>query len=186
MGENAFTQLNLGIDGSYMDETAIAYPSGPADRRRARVIISGDDIDKLADVTNAQLAGTEYALTVRVIEPWQGGLFNEFGFATITNADPLTELVSYVVPVDTTFYLTGVNCSADAVGVFKVMVDDGSGDSQILQFRNNVTNYNVIVSSNMPMAQVAAGSTISIQALNTTTPASATFEATLMGYTQPS
>lgn len=187
MGQNKFTQLNLGVDGNIMDETGITYtvPGEPTDRRRARVVVAGDDIDKLADVRDTQNTGGEYALTVRVIEPWQGGLFAEFGFATLTNANPLTELVSYTVPVGSRFYLTGINCSADAVGVFKVLVDDGTGESQVLQFRNNVTNYNVIASSSMPMIQVDAGSVVYLKAANTTTPSAATFEGTLLGYTQP-
>jgi hypothetical protein len=185
MGQNKFTQLNIGTDGNIMDETGITYPDGPPDRRRARVVISGDEIDKLSDVKNTQNTGSEYGLVTRVIAPWQGGLSYEFGFATITNADALTEIVSYTVPVDATYYLTGLNCSADSVGVFKVFVNDGSGDSQVLQFRNNITNLNVIVSNEMPMVQVDSGSVITLYAQNTTTPAMSLYEGTLMGFNQP-
>jgi hypothetical protein len=187
MSQNKFTQLNIGVDGNFMDETGITYPpgSGPVDRRRARVVIAGDDIDKLAEVSTTQLSGTEYALSVRTIEPWQGGMTYEFGFATIAKADPEQELVSFTVAPSTTFYLTGLNCSADGVGLFRVYIDNGITNSQALQFRNNVTNYNILVNSNMPMLQVEAGSTLTVTAKNTTTASNANFEATIMGYTQP-
>ncbi len=186
MSQNKFTQLNIGVDGNIMDETGITYPTGPPDRRRARIIIAGDDIDKLSEVTNLQLSGTEYALAVRPIESWQGGMLFEFGYSTISKTDPETELVTYTVAPSTTFYLTGLNLSADGVGLFKVYIDNGVTNSQALQFRNNVTNYNIMVNNAMPMLEVTAGSTITVTGKNTTTPTNATFEATLMGYTQPS
>jgi hypothetical protein len=185
MAQNKFTQLNLGTDGNIMDETGITYPDGPTDRRRARVVISGDEIDKLSDVKNTQNTGSEYGLVTRVIAPWQGGLSYQFGFATISKGDPSTELVSYTVPADTTYYLTGLNCSAESVGIFRVFVDDGSGESQVLQFRNNITNLNVIVSNEMPMVQVDSGSVITLYAENMSTPATSVYEGTLMGYNQP-
>ena len=147
MGVNGFTQLNIGYDGNYMDETSITYPSAPVDRSRARVIIAGGDIEKLADVSNLQLAGTEYALPVRNISPWQGGLQYEFGFG--------------------------------------VYIDDGSSTQQILQFRNTVTNYNILVNSEMPMLVAQTGYIVYVTAENTSTPATCTFESTIIGYTQP-
>ena len=110
----------------------------------------------------------------------------EFGYSTINKTDPETELVTYTVAPSTTFYLTGLNLSADGVGLFKVYIDNGVINSQALQFRNNVTNYNIMVNNAMPMLEVTAGSTITVTGKNTTTPTNATFEATMMGYTQPS
>ena len=43
-----------------------------------------------------------------------------------------------------------------------------------------------MVNNAMPMLEVTAGSTITVTGKNTTTPTNATFEATMMGYTQPS
>lgn len=185
MGVNAFTQLNIGYDGNFMDETSITYPSGPSDRRRARVIIAGGDIEKLADVVNLQLAGTEYALPVRTISPWQGGLQYDFGFGTLANSDPETTLSSFTVPAGQNFYMTGLNCSADSVGVFKVYLDNGSSAQQVLQFRNTVTNYNILVNSEMPMVVAPTGYVVYVTAQNTSTPATCTFESTIIGYTQP-
>ena len=185
MAQNKFTQLNIGYDGNFMDETGITYPDGPVDRRRARVVVAGDDIDKLADVVNTQLAGTEYALPVRVITPWQNALLYEFGYTNISRTDPETDVVVFNVPADTKFFMTGLNCSAESVGIFKVYVDNGAGNQQVLQFRNNVTNLNVLANSNMPYIQANAGDVVTITATNTTTPAAHSFEATLLGYTQP-
>jgi hypothetical protein len=185
MAQNKFTQLNIGYDGNFMDETGITYPNGPTDRRRARVVIAGNDIDKLADVVNTQLTGTEYALPVRVITQWQTALLYEFGYTSLANSDPETDVVTYVVPSGQSFYMTGLNCSADSVGIFRVYIDSGSGNQQVLQFRNNITNLNVVVSSSMPMFMANDGDTVTVTATNTTTPASNSFEATLIGYTQP-
>ncbi len=186
MGQNAFTQLNIGYDGNFMDETSITYPgTGPTDRRRARTVISGSEIDRLADIYNSQLSGTEYALPVRIISPWQNGLQYEFGFATLAKTDPETTVATFSVPLGQNFYMTGINCSADAVGVFKVYIDDGSGNQQVLQFRNNATNYNILQNSEMPMLVAQENFDVIVTAENTSTAGSNTFEATIIGYTQP-
>jgi hypothetical protein len=187
MGQNKYTQLNIGYDGNFMDETGITYnvPNEPQDRRRARIVVAGNDIDKLADVVNTQLAGTEYALPVRIIAPWQNAMLFEFGFTNISRADPETDVVVYNVPAGSKFLMTGLNCSAESVGIFKVYIDNGTGPEQVLQFRNNVTNLNVLVSSSMPLLQANAGDVVTVTASNTTTNTAHSFEGTLIGYTQP-
>lgn len=189
MGSNAFTTLNQGFGGSIMDETSITYPSGPTDRRRARVNIAGDDVDKLADVRNAQITGAEYGLTTRPIPVWFDNLTFEYGEGDVANSDPETTITEYVVPADTNFFLTGISCSAETVGAFRLYVNSGVSDVQVMQFRNSIANLNVYISTGIPILKGttsgATVTTIKIKAENLSTSLSSRFEGTLIGFTTP-
>lgn len=189
MGSNAFTTLNQGFGGSIMDETSITYPSSPVDRRRARVNIAGDDVDKLADVRNSQTTGTEYALATRPIPIWFDNLTFDYGEADIANSDPETTITEYTVPASTNFFLTGISCSAETVGAFRLYINTGASDLQVMQFRNSIANLNVYMSTGVPILKGttsgATVTTIKIKAENISSSLSSRFEGTLMGFTVP-
>ena len=62
-----YTQLNPGVGGDKMDETAIDYGSGDI-RKRPRVVVSGNtDSGEIAAVTNSVPAQSDWALATRII-----------------------------------------------------------------------------------------------------------------------
>lgn len=179
---NEFTVLNIGVGGSVMDETGIVY-SGALyeDRRRARVVIAGDDIDKLADIRNIGVTGNEYAMTTRNIPAWYQTLTYSYGNANISKNDAETEVLNYTVPSGQTFFFTGLNCSADTVGVFRSYIDG----NQFTQLRNNITNLNATMNSAIPLVSASANSVFSVKAENLSTLSSDTFEVSIFGFTLP-
>ena len=64
---DAFTTLNVGAGGNAMDETSVAFPTSPTDRRRPRVQIAGDTPDAIAPVLNDDPAQNEQGLVVRPV-----------------------------------------------------------------------------------------------------------------------
>lgn len=64
---DTYTELNPGVGGDKMDETAIDYGSGDI-RKRPRVVIAGDaDSGEIATVTNSAPAQGDWALATRII-----------------------------------------------------------------------------------------------------------------------
>ena len=179
---SAYTVLNPGFGGSVMDETTVPY-SGTVyeDRRRARVILAGDTQDKLVEVKNAQITGNEYAIATREIPTWQQSLNFQFGDANISKNNPETTVVSYTVPSGQSYFFTGLNGSAAAVGVFRGYING----NQFIQMRNNITNLNVNMNSTIPVVRATPTQTVEIKAENLSTLSSESFEATMYGFTTP-
>ena len=64
-----YTQLNPGVGGDVMDESAVTYPIAPLTRKRPRVVIAGDsDAAEIAGVAAASPAGDAIGLVVRPVE----------------------------------------------------------------------------------------------------------------------
>lgn len=61
-----YTTLNPGTGGDTMDEEAITYPDAPTSRKRSRIVIAGDDTNKLASVSRHPPEGSHHGLAVQV------------------------------------------------------------------------------------------------------------------------
>jgi hypothetical protein len=166
-----------------MDETTIPY-SGTVyeDRRRARIILAGDTQEKIVQVKNDTATGSEYAIVTREIPTWQQSLNFQYGDANISKSNPETTVVSYTVPSGQSYFFTGFNGSASAVGVFRGYING----SQFVQMRNNITNLNVNMNSTIPLVRATPNQTVEIKAENLSTISSESFEATMYGFTNPS
>ncbi len=64
---DAYTTLNPGLNGTNIDETGLTYPTNPTDRRRQRIILAGENIDELVDVTDTDAPADSFGLVVRNI-----------------------------------------------------------------------------------------------------------------------
>ena len=100
---NNFTQLNVGEQGSIMDETAIDYgdvspilnpypltSGSPVYRRRSRIVLAGQGLYEICNVSNANLTGSEYGVAVRPIVRTYANPINEFGDAVGASPNTLT------------------------------------------------------------------------------------------------
>lgn len=62
---DAYTELNPGIGGDIMDETAVTYGVAPLTRKRPRVVITGEGLDDIVDTTNLTPTGLERGLVTK-------------------------------------------------------------------------------------------------------------------------
>lgn len=58
-------QLNVGVNGSIMDEEAVSYGSAPTTRHRSRVVVGGSVAEELARVTDDNPASDDFGLVTR-------------------------------------------------------------------------------------------------------------------------
>ena len=119
-----YTILNPGVGGDVMDESLVVYPSSPTNRKRPRVVITGEGIDDIvpAQVTNP--GGDEFGLVTRPIVPsYPGTEANTFGDVALVLTSTETTVVTYTVPANKTFYFIGFVVSGNANALFKLYVD---------------------------------------------------------------
>lgn len=65
---DSYTQLNPGVGGDVMDETAVTYGSSPINRKRARVVVTGNNsATEIVGVSNSSPAGDAIGLVVRPV-----------------------------------------------------------------------------------------------------------------------
>lgn len=62
---DAYTELNPGIGGDIMDETAVTYGVAPLTRKRPRVVITGEGLDDIVDTTDVTPTGLERGLVTK-------------------------------------------------------------------------------------------------------------------------
>lgn len=175
---NDYTILNPGIGGDVMDETLVVYPSAPTNRKRPRIVITGQGIDEVNDVKNANVIGSEYGLVTRPIVPnYPGTETNTFGEATLVPNNSETTIVAFTAPVAQTFYFVGVHASGNSNAIFKVYVDGVA----VLAGRTSVANLNWSQAYSFSPIKVAEGVTISVKVTHFAGIA-CDFESTLLGY----
>jgi len=174
-----YTILNPGVGGDVMDETLVVYPSYPTNRKRPRVVITGEGLDDIVPAQVNPTDGSELGLVTRPVIPnYPGTEANSFAMASLVPSGIETTVVSYTVPVDKTFYFIGLNASGNANGIFKLYVESDA----ILAGRNSVANLNVSLNYSYSPIKVASGDTISIKVLHQAS-VSCDFEGTILGYT---
>ena len=174
-----YTILNPGVGGDVMDETLVVYPSYPTNRKRPRVVITGEGIDDIVPAQSIPTDGSELGLVTRPVVPsYPGTEANTFDMVSLVPSGVETTVVTYTVPVDKTFYFIGLNASGNANGIFKLYVESDA----ILAGRNSVANLNISLNYSYSPIKVLAGDTISIKVLHQVS-VSCDFEGTILGYT---
>jgi hypothetical protein len=189
---NNFTQLNVGEQGSIMDETAIDYgdvspipnpypltSGSPVYRRRSRIVLAGQGLYEICNVSNANLSGSEYGVAVRPIVRTYANPINEFGDAVGTAPNTPTTVVSYTVPSSTIFSFMGCKVSGDLGAKFTVYV----GAVEIYTLRTTNANLDGIIYFNTPVFEVPAASVVLIKVLYYNNNAiTCDFEGTIIGF----
>ena len=189
---NNFTQLNVGEQGSIMDETAVDYgdvapipnpyplaSGSPVYRRRSRIVLAGQGAYEICNVNNTNLNGDEYGVAVRPIIRSYANPINEFDQATGVTPETPTTVVSYTVPSSTIFSFQGIKVSGDLPAKFTLLVNS----SEYYTLRTTSANLDGIIYFNTPVFEVATGDTILIEVFyynnNVVT---CDFEATIIGF----
>ena len=187
--KSTFTELNLGSGGSIMDETKVDFPIGPGPitqlRHRARTVLAGENPEDITSVINDHVEGCEYGLVTRNI-PYVSNLTPVFGSITnlIINS---TVLVSYTVPTNNIFNLTGFNVSGDLPALYQVISYDlSSAPTTLFSVRTNPSNLNHNIQFTIPVLRLAAGYQLKIICSLLSTfggnPPAANYEGTILGY----
>jgi hypothetical protein len=174
-----YTILNPGAGGDVMDESLVVYPTAPTNRKRPRVVITGEGIDDIADAKASNVMGGEMGLVTRPVLPnYPGAETNTFDDVSLVPANTETTVVTYTVPVSQTFYFLGVHTSGNANALFKVYVDG----SVVLAGRTSVANLNWSQAYSFSPIKVIEGVTISVKVIHRAS-ADCDFEGTILGYT---
>jgi len=192
---NNFTQLNVGEQGSIMDETAIDYgdvspilnpypltSGSPVYRRRSRIVLAGQGLYEICNVSNANLTGSEYGVAVRPIVRTYANPINEFGDAVGASPNTPTTVVSYTVPSSNVFSFMGCKVSGDLGAKFTVYVDA----AEVYTLRTTDANLDGMIYFNTPVFEVSASSVVLIEVLYYNNNAiTCDFEGTIIGFNTP-
>ena len=181
MGLNKFTELNPGEGGSIMDETGIVYSilGEPVDRRRSRIILSGENIDDISQIINTQVTGNEYGLVTRNIIACPAGSIVVYDTVSLVAADLLTVVATYTVPSLSTFYFRGFAGTGDLPAIYRIYVD---GLPQfVLRTTASSPNANMVFDSS-PL-KVDGDSIITLEVIHYTTGINGDFEGSILGFT---
>jgi hypothetical protein len=174
-----YTILNPGAGGDVMDETLVVYPSAPTNRKRPRVVITGEGIDDIVSAQSTNVAGTELGLITRPVVPnYPGRETNIFNFVTLVPTSIETTVATYTVPADETFYFIGLVASGNANAFFKLYIDS----TPVLAGRTSVANLNLSLSYSYSPIKVSEGLTITVKVVHQAG-VSCDFESTILGYT---
>lgn len=173
-----YTVLNPGVGGDVMDESLVIYPSAPTNRKRPRVVITGEGLDDIVPAQTTNPIGDEFGLVTRpIISSFPGTEANTFDDVTLVPTSSETTVVTYTVPVGKIFYFVGLNASGNANAMFKLYV----AGNTVLAARTSVANLTITISYSHSPIKVAAGDTISIKVKHEAS-ASCDFEGTILGY----
>jgi PKD repeat protein len=173
-----YTILNPGFGGDVMDETLIVYPTSPTNRKRPRVVLTGEGIDDIVPAQTSPTNGTEFGLVTRPVVPSYPGIeANLYADVSMVPSGIETTIVTYTVPVDKTFYFIGLNASGNANGLYKLYVDGTS----TLAGRTSVANLTLSINYAYSPVKVEAGDTIAIKVTHYASVA-CEFEGTILGY----
>jgi hypothetical protein len=193
---NNFTQLNVGEQGSIMDETAVDYgdfapitnpyplaSGAPVYRRRSRIVLAGQGVYDICNVSNDSLIGNEYGVAVRPIVRTYANPINEFGDSTGTSQNSPTTVVSYTVPSSNVFSFMGCKVSGDLGAKFTVYVDA----AEVYTLRTTNANLDGMIYFNTPVFEVPASSVVLIQVIyyNNNNSITCDFEGTIIGFNTP-
>lgn len=173
-----FTILNPGEGGDVMDETRVVYPSSPVNRKRPRVVLSGENLGEIVPAKNTALAGSEFGIITKpVFTGHPGTSITEYNITTLVASSTETTIASYTVPFGAIFYFTGFTASGNTNALYKLYVES----SVILAGRSSVANLNVERNFTYAPFNVAAGDTVYLKVFHQTGVA-CDFEGTILGY----
>lgn len=189
---NNFTQLNVGEQGSIMDETAVDYgdlapianpyplaSGSPVYRRRSRIVLAGQGVYEICNVSNANIVGNEYGVAIRPIVRAYSNPINEFNNATGVSPNTPTTVVSYTVPASNIFSFQGMKVSGDLPSKFTLKVNS----TEYYTLRTTSATLDGMIYFNTPVFEINAGDTVLIEVLyynnNVIT---CDFEATIIGF----
>lgn len=189
---NNFTQLNIGEQGSIMDETAVDYgdlspinnpyplTSGtPVYRRRSRIVLAGQGVYEICNVSNTNITGSEYGIAVRPIIRAYSDPVNEFDSETSVSPNTPTTVVSYNVPASNIFAFQGMKVSGDLPAKFTLKVNT----TEYYTLRTTSASLDGMIYFNTPVFEISAGTTLLIEVIyynnNVIT---CDFEATIIGF----
>lgn len=198
MGVNTYTELNCGSGGSIMDEVGIDYgdvtplpdqcaslpPGTSVLRRRAKVIISGPNLNEVTSVINSNQVGNEYAITVRPVDrAYDQSIYHYDDVASVSpddGTDTYTTVASYTIPASKTFAFTGVVVGGAIGGKFKVSIN-GSTKFILRTANTNPTNS---LSFKTPPFELVDGDILEVSVIyyNDNSGLLASFEATILGF----
>ena len=173
-----YTVLNPGAGGDVMDESLVVYPSAPTNRKRPRVVITGEGLDDIVPAVTSNPAGDEFGLLVRpIVSSFPGAEANTFGYVTLVPTSSETTVATYTVPAGKVFFFVGLNASGNANALYKLYVAGGA----VLAARSSVANLTATISYSHSPIKVAAGDTISLKVRHEA-PVGCDFEGTILGY----
>ena len=179
---NDFTQLNQGVGGSVMDETGVDYPDDPTRRKRQRVVVTGEGIDDVTQVTNADPNSDAYGLVTRYLppaSPHPGYAVTYYSTTTLVPYDTETTIATYIVPTGKTFYLVGFNGSGEVNGKFFLYIDN----VLTLVARSTAADLNVQVRLDIVRPKIDESLTVKVSVRHFLNGIQADFESTILGYT---
>lgn len=180
MGLNKFTELNVGGGGSVMDESGIVYsvPGEPTDRRRSRIVISGENLNDITEIKNSQITGVEYGLVTRNIPfcPTDSQII--YNTVSSVAASTLTVITTYTVPAGDTLFFRGFSGTGNVPAIYRIYVN---GTAK-LSLRTTSAFPNASLLYDSPVMQVAAASIITLEAIHYSTGVSADFEGSIIGF----
>jgi len=198
MGTNTYTELNCGSGGSIMDEVGIDYgdvtplpdacaPVAPGTtvlRRRAKVILSGANLSEVTTVSNSNLSGNEYGLSIKSLERAYATPINDFDQATSVSKDngsgTFTSVSTYTVPSAKTFVFQGAVVGGDIGAKFRIK----KNSTNLFVVRTTNANTTNSLMFKTPPFEATATDVITIEVIyyNDNSSILADFEATIMGY----
>lgn len=189
---NNFTQLNIGEQGSIMDETAVDYgdlapvtnpyplaSGSPVYRRRSRIVLAGQGLYDICNVSNVNINGSEYGVAVKPIIRAYDSPINYFDEVTGVSPNTPTTVVTYTVPSSKIFSFQGFKVSGDLNAKFTLLVDG----TDTYTMRTTIANLDGIMYFNTPIFELNAGSYVTIEVIyynnNVIT---CDFEGTIIGF----
>lgn len=180
MGLNKFTELNPGTGGSVMDESGIVYaiPGEPTDRRRSRIILSGENLNDITEIKNTQLMGNEYGLVTRNIPFCPTDSEVIYDTAINVAANNLTVVATYTVPGGDTFYFRGFAATGDVPAIYRIYVDG----TPIMSLRSTSACPNASLIYDTPVVQVSAASIITLEVIHYSSGINGDFEGSIIGF----
>jgi len=173
-----YTVLNPGVGGDVMDESLVVYPSAPTNRKRPRVVVTGEGLDDIVASADTNVAGTERGLVTRPVVPnYPGTPNNTFDSAAGVSSNVETTVVSYTTGGSEAFYFVGLVSSGNTNALYKLYVDG----TPYLAGRTSVANLTLSLSYSFSPIKVGASTTIEIKVLHKAG-VNCDFEATILGY----
>lgn len=176
-----YTQLNPGEGGDIMDESMITYPDAPIHRKRARVVITGDNRGEIVSVTNDTPSPNSFGVVTRPVvpkQPYPGSSVMEFGEVIGVSPGTSQVVVSYTVPFGFQFFMSGFSASGDLYGKYELYVNNAI----TMTARTTSASPNLDKSFFGVPPSFTEGATIALKASHVLPSQAGQFQGTIIGY----
>lgn len=175
-----------------MDETAVDYgdlapinnpyplaSGAPVYRRRSRIVLAGQGVYEICNVSNTSIVGNEYGVAVRPIIRAYSNPINEFNAETGVAPSTPTTVVSYTVPSSNVFSFQGMKVSGDLPAKFTLKVNS----TEYYTLRTTSATLDGTIYFNTPVFEINTGDVILIEVIYYNNNAiTCDFEATIIGF----